>query len=155
MKTAHVVMIVAALVLAAGPMAIAQDATADAKWLTSMDEALAAAQKAGKPVLVDFTGSDWCGWCIKLRKEVFDTPEFKAWAAKNVILCEIDFPRQKKQDDATKKANEALVKKYGVEGFPTIIFVKADGKEIGRSGYRPGGPKAWTDSADAILKKAK
>lgn len=151
MRTTWVVMIVAALALVAAPTATAQEAG----WLTSLDEAKAAAQKSGKPILVDFTGSDWCGWCIKLRKEVFDTPEFSAWAAKNVVLCEIDFPRKKAQEEATKKANNALTQKYGVKGFPTIVFVKADGTEIGRSGYRPGGPKAWTDSADAILQKAK
>ena len=145
---------VMALALAMGSAALAAD---EAQWFTSLAEAQAAAQKANKPILVDFTGSDWCGWCIKLRKEVFDTPEFKAWAAKNVVLCEIDFPRKKAQDDATKKANNELAKKYKVEGFPTIIFVSADGTEIGRSGYRPGGAKGWTENADAVLagKKSK
>lgn len=145
---------VVALALALGSAAMAAD---EAQWLTSLTDAQAAAQKENKPILVDFTGSDWCGWCIKLRKEVFDTPEFKAWAGKNVILCEIDFPRKKAQDDAAKKANNELAKKYGVQGFPTIVFVKADGTEIGRSGYRPGGPKGWTENADAVLagKKSK
>ena len=154
MRIACVVMIVAAL-LAAAPAAMAQDAKAEAKWLTSLDEAKAAAKKDGKPILIDFTGSDWCGWCVKLRKEVFDTPEFNAWAAKNVVLCEIDFPRKKSQDDATKAANNELMKKYGVKGFPTIVFTTAEGTEIGRSGYKPGGPKGWTESAEAILKKGK
>jgi len=120
-------------------------------WFTSLEKATVEAQKAGKPILMDFTGSDWCGWCIKLRKEVFDTQEFKDWAVKNVILLEVDFPQRKAQDDATKKQNQKLQSEYKVEGYPTIVFVTAAGKELGRSGYMRGGPKVWTDAADKII----
>ncbi len=125
------------------------------KWFTSLSLAQAEARKAGKPILADFTGSDWCPWCIKLRTEVFNTKQFKEWAAKNVILLEVDFPRSKPQDDATKKANRALAAKYKIEGFPTVLFLTVDGKVLGTSGYQEGGPAPWTTAAQKMLKAGK
>jgi len=133
---------------------IAQDvkpAAPEAQWLTSFDKASAESQKSGKPILADFTGSDWCPWCIKLRQEVFNTKAFQDWAAKNVVLLELDFPRKKAQDAATKKANAELAKKYKIEGFPTVIFMSATGAQLGHSGYQQGGPSPWIRSAQKIL----
>lgn len=113
------------------------------EWLTKYDEAIAASKKTGHPILADFTGSDWCGWCIKLHKEVFDTKEFKEWAAKNVVLLELDFPRKKEQDPAIKAKNQELSKTHGIQGFPTILILNADGKKLGELGYMEGGPKTW------------
>lgn len=124
-------------------------------WITSFDQAKEQAKKSGKVILADFTGSDWCGWCKKLKAEVFDTPEFKAWAEKNVILLEIDFPRAKNQDAALKKQNAEMAKTYKIQGYPTILFLDAEGKVLGQSGYMKGGPKAWTDKADKIIAKNK
>lgn len=122
------------------------------KWFTDLPTAVAEATKAKKPLLVDFTGSDWCGWCVKLKKEVFDTAEFKAWAAKTVVLVEIDFPRGKAQSAAEKKANQDLAEKHGIQGFPTIVLLDAAGtKKIGELGYLQGGPQAWTAEADKAL----
>ena len=143
--------------LAAPPAAPATAATAnqpaanEPAWFTSFDQAKAESQKSGKPILADFTGSDWCPWCVKLRKEVFDTKQFKDWAAKSVVLLEVDFPRKKAQDDATKNANHALLVKYQVKGYPTVVFLTADGKVLGQSGYMTGGPAAWTANAQKIL----
>ncbi|MGK4566086.1 thioredoxin family protein [Flavobacterium sp. 3HN19-14] len=67
----------------------------DLKWYDNVDEASTVAVKAKKPLLLFFTGSDWCGWCIRLQKEVMFTPEFKKWATDNVILVELDYPRSK------------------------------------------------------------
>ena len=106
------------------------------KWFTSLSEAQAEAQQSGKPILADFTGSDWCPWCVKLRKEVFETRQFKIWAAKSVVLLEVDFPRKKPQDAATKKANSDLAAKYKIEGFPTVLFLTADGKVLGKAVIR-------------------
>ena len=125
------------------------------KWFTSLSQAQAEAQKSGKPILADFTGSDWCPCCIKLRKEVFDTKQFKEWAAKSVVLLELDFPRNKPQDAATKKANRDLAAKYKIEGFPTVVFLTADGKVLGTSGYQTGGPAPWTAKAQKILNAGK
>lgn len=128
-------------------------ALAEAQWYTDWDKAEKASKAQNKPILIDFTGSDWCGWCIKLHDEVFSTAEFKSWAEKNVVLLEIDFPRESKITAEQKAENEALAKKFGVQGFPTIIFAKADGSELGRYGYDKGGPKVWTAKASKMLKK--
>ena len=125
---------------------------ADAKWYTTYDEALKVAKKTGKPILADFTGSDWCSWCKKLKAEVFSKPAFMEWAKKNVVLLELDFPRQKTQPDALKTQNLGLARRYQVRGFPTILFLKADGSIIGRSGYLQGGAGAWTKDAAMQIK---
>ena len=123
-------------------------------WLTSWEEAAAASKKSGKPILADFTGSDWCGWCIKLREEVFDTEAFKKWAVENVVLLELDFPRRKAQSEELKKQNAELRDKFGIRGYPTILFLDTDGKELGRSGYKRGGPDAWIAHAETQIKKS-
>jgi thioredoxin-related protein len=120
-------------------------------WLTSAEAARVESLKTGKPILADFTGSDWCGWCIKLKDEVFNTVEFEEWAAENVVLLELDFPRSKPQSSALKSQNEKLAKQYYVRGFPTIIFLNADGKVLGRLSYKPGGPANWIAAADKQL----
>jgi protein disulfide-isomerase len=117
---------------------------ADSDWLTDLPKAQVEAKSGHKIVLMDFTGSDWCGWCIKFKKDVLDTPEFQAYATKNVVLVELDYPNKKPQSDDLKKANAALKDKYKIEGFPTFIALNEDGKEIGRQvGYADGGPKAF------------
>lgn len=117
---------------------------AESAWSTDLPAAQAQAKKDKKLVLINFTGSDWCSWCKKLQKEVFSTKEFQAYAKEKLELVEIDFPNAKKQTDALKKANEALQAKYKAEGFPTIIVLNGEGKEVWRQvGYMPGGPEAW------------
>lgn len=133
-------------------LAFAISALAD-EWMTDYNAALALSKKTGKPILADFTGSDWCGWCIKLHKEVFDKPEFKTWAKKNVILLELDYPARKKQADALKKQNQGLAKKYEIQGYPTILFLNHKGEKLGEYGYDQGGPAVWTKKAEGMLKK--
>jgi len=119
-------------------------AQADVQWSTDLPAAQAQAKKDKKLVLVNFTGSDWCGWCKKLQAEVFTTKEFDTFAKDKLVLVEIDFPNQKKQSAELKKANEALQAKYKASGFPTIVALNGEGKEVWRQvGYMPGGPKAW------------
>lgn len=122
-----------------------------AMWLSNYAEALRRAKAANKPVLACFTGSDWCMWCMKLQNEVFATEEFKAWAAQNVILLEVDFPRHKALPPAMTKANDALQDKYVIRGFPTVLFLDADGAVLGKSGYVGGGPQRWIERARATL----
>lgn len=127
---------------------------ADESWLTDYDQAVKKAKEVGKPILVDFTGSDWCGWCIKLKKEVFNTPEFAEWAKEKVVLLELDFPKKKSQSAEEKAKNAKLAKQYKIEGYPTILFLDASGEEVrelGRSGYLKGGPKVWTENANQFL----
>lgn len=121
-----------------------QALAADLNWGTSLPKALAHAKTDHKLVLIDFTGSDWCPWCIKFDKQVLDTDKFAAYAKSHLELVEADFPHNKPQSAALKAANAALLKKYSVQGFPTLVVLNSDGKEIGRQvGYRPGGPNAF------------
>ena len=130
------------LIIAIYPAFVMNAAGAD--WLTDMPRALAQAKQEKKMVLVDFTGSDWCGWCIKFKKEVLSTPEFAEYAKKNLVLVELDFPHSKAQDSQQKAANMALKGKYGVQGFPTLLLLKSGGEEAWRQvGYMEGGPKAF------------
>ena len=127
---------------------------AESTWLTDLPKAEAQAKAENKMVLMDFTGSDWCGWCIKFKKDVLDTPEFHAYAAKNLVLVELDYPNKKPQSDQLKKTNSMLSKKYKVSGFPTLVVLDKDGNEIGRQvGYAEGGPKAFIAKIESFKKK--
>ena len=124
--------------------AVAHGAAADGTWTTDVPKALQKAKAEQKLVLLDFTGSDWCGWCIRFNKEGFSTPEFREYAAKHLVLVELDFPRAKKLAPELKQANDALKAKYRVNGFPTFVLLNCDGREVGRQvGYMEGGPKAF------------
>ncbi len=115
-------------------------------WGDNYKEALATAAKENKKVLLDFTGSDWCGWCIRLKKETFDQPAFKDYADKNLVLVEVDFPQGKTLPNAVKMQNSSLQEQYQVQGFPTIVLLSPDGKVIKQqSGYIQGGPKGFID----------
>jgi thioredoxin-related protein len=122
-------------------------------WLDDFEKAKADAQKAGRPILVNFSGSDWCGWCIRLDKEVLQKPQFNAYAKDSLVLFNADFPRQTKLSEKLTKQNEALVQRYSVEGFPTVLLVDAAGDLIGRTGYQPGGPEAYVSHLRELLSK--
>ena len=122
-------------------------------WLTDLPKAEAQARAENKIVLMDFTGSDWCGWCMKFKKEVLDTPEFQNYAAKNVVLVELDYPHKKVQDNDLKKANAALKTQYDIHGFPTLVVLDKEGKEIGRQiGYSKGGPQVFIAKLESFKK---
>jgi thioredoxin-related protein len=123
-------------------------------WLHVWEQAAKQSKASGKPVLMDFTGSDWCVFCIKLKEEVFETEAFRKWAAEKVVLMEVDFPRNFDLDPALLKQNEGLAAQYGVRGFPTIVFVDHSGKLIGSLGYAQGGPDVWLKKANAELSSA-
>lgn len=130
----------------------------EVKWQTDMNEAMKISKKSKKPLFLFFTGSDWCGWCMRLQKEVFKTPEFEKWAKKNVVLVELDFPRKTAQDPAIQRQNAELQQTFAVQGYPTVWIVNAskkDGKinleKLGSTGYLAGGPTTWLANADQIL----
>ena len=126
---------------------------AEATWLTDLPQAQAQAKSDNKIVLLDFTGSDWCGWCIKFKKEVLDTSAFQDYAAKSVVLVELDYPKKTEQAAELKKANAALKSKYKITGFPTFVVLDQNGKEIGRQvGYAEGGPKAFIAKLEGFKK---
>lgn len=124
-----------------------------AQWETGMKKALERAKREKKNILVNFTGSDWCGWCVRLEKEVFSTPAFKKYAAEDLILLKIDFPRNKWQTPAEKNANNALAKRYAVRGFPTILLLNDRGDVIARTGYRRGGASAYVPHLKQLQQK--
>jgi thioredoxin-related protein len=121
-----------------------------ADWTTDYKGALAQAKSQKKLVLLDFTGSDWCGYCKLLDKEVLTTPSFKDFADKNYVAVTLDFPHGTTLPPAVKQQNDDLAKQFNIGGFPTLIVLDADGKELGREeGYPPGsGP-------DAVIAKLK
>ncbi|HUA64684.1 MAG TPA: thioredoxin family protein [Alphaproteobacteria bacterium] len=127
---------------------------ADVNWLTDLPKAQAQAKSDNKLVLMDFTGSDWCGWCKKLDADTFSKPEFADYAKKNLVLVQLDYPQNKPQSDELKAANAALAKKYNIEGYPTLIALKPDGTVVWTQvGYLDGGPQALIDQLDAAKKK--
>ena len=130
------------------------------KWETNMEVASQIAMKTKKPLLMFFTGSDWCGWCIRLQNEVLKKPEFAAWAKENVVLVELDYPRRTPQLPEIQKQNMELQQIFAIQGYPTIWLANAtkkDGKtnleKLGSTGYVAGGPEKWLETANQILKK--
>ncbi len=129
------------------------------KWHHNPQEAIALSMTSKKPIMMFFTGSDWCGWCIKLQKEVFNTPEFKTWVADKYILLELDFPRRKQLEPAIAQQNAQLQNILQVRGYPTIYFIQPEQKEqnvnlnaLARTGYVAGGPQKWIESVEQFFK---
>ena len=145
------IMTTLALALFAGASVLTATA-GELEWHTDLAKAQAQAKAEKKMVMLDFTGSDWCGWCIKLNKEVFATEEFAAFAKKNLVLVEVDFPRKKEMPADQKKANQALAQKYSIKGYPTLVVLDGEGKELGQLGYEKG-VKAWLEAFEKATKK--
>ena len=130
---------------------LASNAAFAAEWETDYGKALTKAKAANKRVLLDFTGSDWCGPCIELRRRVFSRPEFNAYAAKNLVLVEVDYPQRKQQSSAVKEQNAKLSKQYGIDekGFPTIVLLDPAGNIVreftGYDGESAADLIAWID----------
>jgi thioredoxin-related protein len=103
-------------------------------WTDNYEKALAQAKSEKKLVLLDFTGSDWCGWCINRDKEVFQKPAFKAFAKDNLVPVTVDFPQGKKLPKHTADQNAKLKEEHQVSGFPTIVLLDAEGKVINKWG---------------------
>ncbi|MBE2205176.1 MAG: thioredoxin family protein [Chthoniobacterales bacterium] len=122
-------------------------------WSEDYAASLAKAKADNKLVLLDFTGSDWCGWCIKIDNEIFSKPEFQAYAKDNLELVELDFPRGKTLPDKVKAQNEKLAQEFGIQGFPTIIVLNSKGKPVGKLGYMPGGPEAFIAELEKLKNK--
>lgn len=121
-------------------------------WETDFAKATATAKAADKVMLLDFTGSDWCGWCKRLDKEIFAKKEFKDFAKDKLVCVELDFPSQKAQSSKLKKQNAALQGKYGVKGYPTLVLLSPDGeKEIGRPANRLNGPGPFIAEIEGLV----
>lgn len=134
-------------------------------WYTDINQAQALSLKTHKPIFGFFTGSDWCGWCHKLEHDVIEKPEFQAWAKKNVILLELDFPRAKKLPDALVQQNNSLQQFFKVQGYPTVWIFNMQKNEaannfniipLGSLGYPQAAAgkevTAFLEKANGILK---
>ena len=114
-------------------------------WIGDFDQAVEIAKRDGKDLFVDFTGSDWCKWCIQLHNEVFDHEQFLVAAQKDYVLVALDFPNSEeaKAKVSNPERNDELSKKYQISGFPTVLLMTAEGDVFGRTGYQAGGPEAY------------
>ena len=120
-------------------------------WQSDYDAALKQAAAENKYVLVEFSGSDWCGWCIKLDEEVFSKPEFIEYAKANLICVLLDFPRGKELPKAQKDANQALLEKFQVQGFPTVLIFNPQGRLVKQTGYRPDGAAKYVEFIKGVI----
>ncbi|MCH1612958.1 MAG: thioredoxin family protein [Flavobacteriales bacterium] len=128
-------------------------------WHTDLNKAVNISINEKKPIMLFFTGSDWCGWCMRLKKEVFNFPEFETWTKENVVLVELDFPRRKAIDPKILNQNRELARIFGVSGYPTVWFVnpqkldsnKLNFLKLGKLGYLAGGPSKWIATAENFL----
>ena len=123
------------------------------EWETDFKKASSASKASGKYIMLDFSGSDWCGWCIKLEKEVFSQDAFKDFAEKNLVCVLVDFPRNKKQTGEQKQQNRDLATKYGIQGYPTIIILDPDGEPVSMTGYLQGGSKNYVQHLNEIIER--
>ena len=127
------------------------DETVELTWTEDLDQAEALAAETGRSLLLNFSGSAWCGYCWALDEEIFSTPQFKAFADENLVLVLIDFPRDKEQPGDLKYRNEQLALRYRVDGYPTLVFLSPDGKYLGRLGYMRAGPEPFLKELKALL----
>lgn len=128
-------------------------------WETSFENAKKTAKQDHKLILLNFSGSDWCGPCIRMHKEIFDDATFLEMAGKNLIMVNADFPRNKKNQLAPdlKKQNEALADKYNTSGkFPYTVLLNADGKVLKAwDGFPNGDAKTFTDEVKQVCDAGK
>jgi len=142
------------------PAAPAKEAPAADLWQTDFAKAQKTARTEKKALLIFFTGSDWCGWCMKLDKQILGTEAFKTWATKNAVLVKADFPKKTKLPADVAKQNDKLQSKYGISGFPTIVVLDRHGARRGETGYKDMTPDEYVKDLEGIIsgkkpKKAK
>jgi len=131
---------------------VCQARSESVEWFTDAEAAQAKAKAENKLVLLDFTGSDWCMWCKRLKRDVFDKPEFAQFALSKLILVEVDFPQHKTLSEAQRQANARLDKTYRINSYPTIILLDPNGKQVGRLGYLFGGASSFIAKLEKITR---
>lgn len=130
-------------------------------WLVDLQEAYQLSKETGKPIMANFTGSDWCGWCKRLTANVFSKPQFKEWAEDNVVLLELDFPRRKEIPNEIRQQNYSLQQAFKVRGYPTVWVFHLDKNEkgqfaiqaLGKTGYTPT-VEQFTSGVDQMIARA-
>lgn len=121
----------------------AKKGSSTVQWTTRFEEAASLAKKTQRPLLLFFTGSDWCGWCTKLEKEILENREFVGSTADKFVFVKLDYPMKKKLDAETTRQNEELQKRFAIRSFPTVVLLDPDQQPIGVTGYRSGGGKQY------------
>jgi len=125
----------------------------DITWFSKLEDAQVEAKKSNKKIFVHFTGSDWCKWCIALNKEVYSHKEFSEYAKENLVMLKFDYPRNTPQPMEVKQYNQEMLRKFGVQGFPTVFLLTPDLKMVGRTGYLAGGPVNYINNLQAMITK--
>jgi len=126
---------------------------AESTWLSDYKKAQQEAKASNKFLLLDFTGSDWCGWCKRLEQEILSQSQFENYARENLVLLEVDFPRAKPQSPELRKQNQELAQQYQIEGFPTIVVLNGDGQKLWQyDGYFPDGLAAFIAQLEKLRK---
>jgi thioredoxin-related protein len=144
--------LVLALVVVSG-LVLPLPAGADPAWQTDYKKAQQDAKENNRLLLLNFTGSDWCGYCIVFDREVLSKPQFKDYATKNLVLMEVDFPRRKEQSLDIRRQNQELAQQFQIEGFPTFVVLDGDGHKVWQyEGYFPGGPSAFISQLEKLRK---
>ncbi|TDE15256.1 thioredoxin family protein [Dyadobacter psychrotolerans] len=119
------------------------------EWKLDFSEAKSQAASEHKMILLSFSGSDWCGPCIKLTKDVFESTEFQTYASQKLVMVRADFPRQKKNqlEKSQVAKNEALAEKYNPKGlFPLTVLIDNKGNIVKEwEGYQPSIPNFIAD----------
>lgn len=123
-------------------------------WLTDYDKAKALAREQNKHLLIDFSGSDWCVWCVRLDEEVFQQEAFKAYAEENLVLLLVDWPQSGADSMEIQAKSEPVLREFGVSRFPTVIILEPGGTAIGKTGYQPGGGEAYVEHIKKIIASA-
>ena len=137
-------------------VAISTCAFAADGWMTDFEKVKAKAKADNKHILIDFSGSDWCGWCIKLDEEVFSKKPFKEYAKENLVLMLADFPRDKsKLSEDIQKQNDQMMKEFSVRGFPTVFILNPEGEKVAQMGYEAGGSEAYVELIKKLIAGAK
>lgn len=120
-------------------------ASSSINWMTDYQAALQLSRDSSKPIVLFFTGSDWCGWCNKLEDEALNTREFAEMAKDQFIFVKLDFPQSSPLDPKTKAQNQRLKNQYSIQGYPTIIMIDGNEKVIGSTGYVAGGGRNYAE----------
>ena len=121
------------------------------QWMQNMEQAKTVSKLEGKAILIKFTGSDWCSWCVKMDDNIFSKTEFANFAKKNLVLVELDFPRSKKLSAEITKQNKMLASKYGIETFPSIVILNSQGNEVVRGNYYSGSVTSFIEAIKSNL----
>ena len=124
-------------------------------WIADMDAAKKQAAEQKKDLMIEFTGSDWCGFCIKMEQNAFGVPSFGDFLNKNFVLFKADFPSRKQIPEDIRKQNSQLSKKYAIPGYPTVVIISPDGKELTRTGFIRGDVNDYLKHYQDILNKIK